>query len=536
MIWKSTVPALLSLLFSHQALAAPGVQLGNTILTGRDKPLFKQTSLEVCIPYTESPKRLEPPVLRTNYVNGTMDASHFGSACLQLNLAASQVSEDCLSINVLRPSGINEDSALPVMFWTYGGGFHSGTVAQHNGSVFVQQSVARGTPVIYINFNYRLGPLGFPQGQEAADRGALNLGLKDQLVALEWVKKNVRAFGGDPNKVSFAFFDPKILDMNGEIGDGIWTQRRFYYDFNSILESEIFQSGLQPTSPIFPPQYREDDRAIFVGGVPECANLTSTESTFECLQNPNISSASIVQGMSISTDKNGIGQWAPVLDGPDGFLPDLPSRLYEQGSFARIPFIAGTQLDEGTSFIPPTGLNFTDATMRQFILVIYAPPLPPYTLADLSGVADKLVALYPDIPALGSPFGTGNETFGLDQGLKRFAAWFGDINFQSLRRLWIQTAANKGVPTYGYEFTQPQANSSYLGVSHSTLVRYVYGAPLNATPADIEISRVIVDYWISFATSLTPNDGKGISRPVWRQYKSHSDEASKVFAALIDES
>jgi acetylcholinesterase len=65
----------------------------------------------------------------------------------------------------------------------------------------VSATIFEGTPVIYINFDYRLGPLGFPQGQEATDRGVLNLGLKDQLVALEWVKRNVKFFGGDPDKV-----------------------------------------------------------------------------------------------------------------------------------------------------------------------------------------------------------------------------------------------------------------------------------------------------------------------------------------------
>jgi len=49
--------------------------------------------------------------------------------------------------------------------------------------------------------NYRLGPLGFPQGPEAVRRGALNLGLHDQRVALEWVQKNIASFGGDPRKV-----------------------------------------------------------------------------------------------------------------------------------------------------------------------------------------------------------------------------------------------------------------------------------------------------------------------------------------------
>jgi hypothetical protein len=61
--------------------------------------------------------------------------------------------------------------------------------------------LCQGTPVIYVNFNYRVGPLGFPQGQEADDKGALNLGLKDQLAALEWVQLHIQAFGGDRTKV-----------------------------------------------------------------------------------------------------------------------------------------------------------------------------------------------------------------------------------------------------------------------------------------------------------------------------------------------
>jgi carboxylesterase type B len=59
----------------------------------------------------------------------------------------------------------------------------------------------QGTPIIYVNFNYRLGPLGFPQGQEADNRGALNLGIKDQITALQWVQLHIETFGGDKDKV-----------------------------------------------------------------------------------------------------------------------------------------------------------------------------------------------------------------------------------------------------------------------------------------------------------------------------------------------
>ena len=63
----------------------------------------------------------------------------------------------------------------------------------------------KGTPIVYVNLNYRLGALGFPQGSEAVSRNALNLGLKDQLLAFEWVQRNIHLFGGDRTKVLFTF-------------------------------------------------------------------------------------------------------------------------------------------------------------------------------------------------------------------------------------------------------------------------------------------------------------------------------------------
>ena len=65
----------------------------------------------------------------------------------------------------------------------------------------IDRYYAQGTPILYVSFNYRLGALGFPQGPEALERGALNLGLHDQRVALQWVQKNIASFGGDPSKV-----------------------------------------------------------------------------------------------------------------------------------------------------------------------------------------------------------------------------------------------------------------------------------------------------------------------------------------------
>lgn len=76
-----------------------------------------------------------------------------------------------------------------------------------------------GTPVVYVNFNYRLGPLGFPQGQEAVNKGALNLGLKDVLAALQWVQENIETFGGDKDKVSFihAWYAVWLIYILGQV-------------------------------------------------------------------------------------------------------------------------------------------------------------------------------------------------------------------------------------------------------------------------------------------------------------------------------
>ena len=99
----------------------------------------------------------------------------------------------------------------------YGGGFLEGVSTVFHASEIIVQSVLRvrflslhdaaaaranraiqGTPVVYVSLNYRVGPFGFPQGSEANQLGAENLGLKDQLAAISWVQKRISDFGGDP--------------------------------------------------------------------------------------------------------------------------------------------------------------------------------------------------------------------------------------------------------------------------------------------------------------------------------------------------
>ncbi|KAJ7059264.1 extracellular triacylglycerol lipase precursor [Mycena amicta] len=482
------------------------IHLGQTTLTGRDIPLFAQEFFGG-IPYAEPPlgdRRLRPPQLKTTLNASTFDASEYGPACLQLGLSPDAISEDCLTINVLRPAGVPVDAKLPVMFWTYGGGFAGGESSICNGSAIVRQSVLRGTPVIYVNFNYRLGPLGFPQGQEADNRGALNLGLKDQLAALKWVQANIGLFGGDKAKVT----------VFGQSAGAIMTSILFLNSpITSFARAAIFESGSQASVPLFTPERHEVDWQTFVGSVPSCASLATSNSTFTCLRNANPSD--VLAGLTaVITEENGRLPWDPVLDGPGGLIPDLPSVLLKRGQFAKLPFISGTNLDEGTLF---TSLNLTTPqSLHDQIIPQFTPSVSP---VRLESSVDELFVLYPDDPSLGSPFGTGNETFGLSPEFKRCAAIVTDIDFLAQRRSWIEVAAAAGVSTYAYLFTEPQPEEpSFVGVAHGTEIFWVYGAPPDTSPASVALSEIMTDYWISFATSLTPNDGLGLSKPVWGQW------------------
>ena len=150
--------------------------------------------------------------------------------------------------------------------------------------------------------------------------------------------------------------------------------------------------------------------------------------------------------------------------------------------------------------------------------------------SEQSSVINGILELYPNVPALGSPFGTGNETFGLDPVYKQASAILGDLTFTSLRRQLAQVNARHGTKTYAYLFTDPQSSTSSpsLGgehsshitqetehergtrflVPHASEVAYVYGNPQNG-PASVTLSQNMIDYWVSFATSLDPNDGHG---------------------------
>ncbi|KAJ7023146.1 extracellular triacylglycerol lipase precursor [Mycena alexandri] len=499
-----------SVLSHNPQSSNPTARIGKTVVIGTTGP--DTVEFFGGLPFAQPPignLRFRAPVPLTTLNGSTFNATNWGAGCPQGadDSPGVLLAEDCLNLNIFRPAGTKPDAKLPVIVWIYGGDFRSGAAASYNASALVNYSATRGSPVIYVNFNYRVGSLGFPTGLEAGTKKALNLGLRDQIAALSWVQANIQAFGGDKAKVT----------LFGESAGAIAIADLFLNsDLEKYIRGAIFESGTMGTNRLLLPSDGQDLWTFFLSMIPQCANTSTTDNSFECLRSVPVDEIVNAQEAAVA---GAVVGWTPVIDGHGGFIPELPSKLVAEGRFSRIPFISGTNLDEGTLFVDPS-VNTTNA-LRSYI----ASQLPGISdPVQLNSTINRMLELYPDIPSLGSPFGTGNDTFGLSNEWKRAAAISCDVNFAGVRRGFTQFASKYGVKTYAYLFTDPQLNSGFLGIPHATELSYVYGVPIvdfvgPASPEAFEaLSPVIMDYWLSFASALDPNDGKGVERANWEQF------------------
>lgn len=184
----------------------PTVQVDSGTLAGRDK---NGILLFAGIPYAAPPvgeRRMRPPQPHHGW-SGTRDATRFGKVAPQSARALGGVlagappdwDEDCLFLNVQTPA--LDDGGRPVMVWIHGGAFLSGTgaIPWYDGTGMIRRG-----DVVVVSINYRLGALGWLElgHLEPTLRGSGNVGLLDQIAALEWVQRNIASFGGDPANVT----------------------------------------------------------------------------------------------------------------------------------------------------------------------------------------------------------------------------------------------------------------------------------------------------------------------------------------------
>ncbi|PRP83487.1 carboxylesterase family protein [Planoprotostelium fungivorum] len=442
------------------------------------------------IPYTDGPTQ--------RFVEGVLPASkqpfHNGTAhgpiCPQLRGSDANADENnCLVLDIALPEGTQSGDNLPVAIWIYG-------IDIYEPTRFVNHSINSQEPIIFVAMNYRLNGFGFLSSEDMAARNVLNLGLKDQRLAIKWVQKYISFFGGDSTKVTL------MGESAGAISIGLHVTAYGNKKDTGLFRSAIMESG-GPTSLSVPPFKRTQSAYDFMINATDCFGKNDP---FKCLQfSPFEKFIEAVRSTVNFWGQRSDSLYSPVVD--KDFIPSRPSTLIKSGLYSHVPLLIGENLDEGTLFVNRSVNAFQTDQQISSILKIYG--------GSLTSVQRKRwLQLYPNDPAVGSPYGTGNRTY-YSEEYKRASSIFGDLVFVSARRFMVEQASEKSVPVWTYLFdyvTHPELinGTSYMGVKHADELASVFQWSNKINPD-------LTGYWISFINGQDPNSGAP-KDTVWEQF------------------
>ncbi|KAF8907247.1 alpha/beta-hydrolase [Gymnopilus junonius] len=449
------------------------------------------------IPFAEQPVgslRFKAPVAVTQASNAVKDASQFGNACPQPSSTelGAPIGEDCLHLNIFRPTGISSNTKLPILFWIHGGAFttNSASNPQFDPTEIIQRSVAIGKPIIFVSTNYRVNTFGFLASADVPAED-LNAGLQDQRMALTFVQDNIAAFGGNPEKVT-------IWGQSAGAGS---VEAHFVFP----SERKLFRAGIADSS-TGPFKNSPDVTTFDKPGKPFSRLLAATgcsagRNAVSCLQKVPFETLMNISNTMIDNTLNG-QLWQPAVGPPGSFVPERASARIEAGNFLRLPFLGGTNINEGTTFSTTVkGLGLTGTAQTDaFINFIGHLVIDNSTLS--SDVMNQFIKFFPaNDPTLGAPFNTGDSLF------DRAEAWYTDQMFLSPRRFWFQHASAV-MPMFAYYFGEfIPGNDISLGVAHASELELFFGPIPPAAAVEIPFATQLRDFYINFITDLNPGPG-----------------------------
>ncbi len=404
---------------------------------------------------------------------GVRKADKFSDSCVQ-NLARSrnpwtaefmvqnQASEDCLCLNVWTAAK-TESERRPVFVWIHGGAFAegSGEVAVYDGAELAKKGL------IVVTINYRLGVFGFlthPELTKESSRNASgNYGLLDAVAALQWVQKNIAAFGGDPQRVTIAGQSAGASAVHGLTV--------------SPLAKGLFHRAIAESGSGTGRRYRkladaEKDGVKF-------AESKSAPSIRE------------LRAMAAEDLTGGGMRFGPVVDG--WFLPAEAAAIFAGGKQNDVPILTGLTADEGsasTTYGKLEADEFKKQVQERF--------------GDL---ADEFMKLYPSDNDVQS--GQSQKQSAREQGMISMRLWAAERSRTSKAKAW----------TYYFSRATPWPEHPQYGAFHTSEVPYVFGnfrlLDRPWEPIDRQLSATMMSYWVNFATTGDPN-GKGL--PHWPDF------------------
>lgn len=387
-------------------------------------------------------------------------------------------SEDCLTLNVWTPAA--DDGRRPVLFWVHGGAFvtGAGTVPWYDGGNLTRRDI------VVVTTNYRLGALGFLElgGIDASYADSGNCGLMDQIAALEWVRDNIAAFGGDPDNVTLAGESAGAYSVGALLGSPA---------AQGLFHKAIPQSGAAGN--VSEPAWAEESTAKFLAalGVDDTAGLQAA-SVDDVLRAQNTVAAGFGSERGL--------RFQPVAGGPT--LPRQPLAAVRDGMSAYVPLLTGSNKDEMRLF---TALDPGMApTHRESVL----------TLADTATGGNGAALL------------AHHEAAGVTDPKGLYEAIATDFVFR-MPALDLLEAQAPHAPTYGYEFHfESSAFGGALGAAHAVEIPFMFdnldagGASFfvgEPTQAMRELATRMADAWCAFAHSGRPGAG---GLPEWPRHDS----------------
>ncbi|MBA4258910.1 MAG: carboxylesterase [Chitinophaga sp.] len=484
------------LFFVILAYSQPVVRISNGLLKGVTEG---EVSIFKGIPFASPPVgdyRWRPPQPVKDWT-GVRDATNFGPNCAQGGWGtapgkiAEGSSEDCLYLNVWKPAKAEANSNLPVMVWIHGGGFTggSGSGPQNFGHEFSKLGV------ILININYRLGRLGFfafpALSKEFPNEAKGNYGYMDQIAALQWIQKNINAFGGNPKNITIFGFSAGGVSVHSLMT--IPAAKGLFH--KAISQSGGGRDGVLTGRPI-----RKENIDSFYSVSAESIGINfarkhaiTTTDDIALLKLRKLSVEEIVDGGQETDGQNGPRIYSgPIIDGK--LVVETAESAYQKGRHLKIPLIIGNCSAEiGGPFV------------------------------SNSKTKEELFTLFGEFKSEAKAAFDPNNDKNFNEILTHFNTnWV----WGEPARMTARVFEAKKTPTYVYQFGfVPAANQqrSPYGAGHGSEVSYVFNtlnAPWGSSAApnseEKELARVMSTYWSNFAKTGDPN-GKGL--PNWPLYK-----------------